>query len=147
MFLGTYSASFDDKARLALPEKWRVELAGGLIVTRGPDHCLLVFPHAGFASLVENVEGLGLERGDARVWARFLSGLATDLEIDRQGRICVSDPLRRFAELGENVSLVGVLNRIEIWNPGHYEQLEKDRAPEIAQIGERLHGLRRASVA
>ncbi len=143
MFLGTYRTAIDDRLRLVLPEKWRAELASGLVLTRGPDRCLLIFPYSGFLTLAQRIEALGLEGGDARLWTRFLSGQATDVEMDKQGRIPITEALRGFAELGDTASLVGTLNRIEVWNPGKYDELDRERVPEIAHVAERLHGLLR----
>ncbi len=144
MFLGLYRATIDDKGRLPLPEKWRAELLQGLVLTRGVDRCLYIFPRNKFTSLAQQIDELGVANADVRNWTRFLSGLATDLDVDRQGRIVVPPPLRQFAGLDGEVDLVGVMTRIEVWAPAKYQELETQGASAIAEVAERVDGILRA---
>ena len=143
MFFGMHQSPADEKGTLTIPEKWRAELAQGYVLTRGLDQCVLLFPRSRFLALTERIEELGMEASDARTWTRFLSTLATDAEIDKHGHLVVPAALREFAELGNEVNLVGAFSRIEIWNPAKYEHLDKQRAPEMSQIAERLHPMLR----
>jgi MraZ protein len=138
MFFGSYPTTIDDKTRLTLFEKWRAELAQGMILTRGLDQCLVIFPRAVFESIAERVQSLGMEGGDARGWARFLNGQAADVELDKQGRIAISRALLQFAGLDQQAVLVGIGNRIEVWNPAKYEAWETERLPQMALVAERL---------
>ena len=99
MFLGTHSPRMDDKGRLVLPAKFREELADGVVLTRGQEHCLYVFGAQEFRRIHEAIRQAPLTSRQARDFLRlFLSG-ASDQVPDRQGRITVPPDLRRYAGL------------------------------------------------
>lgn len=141
MFLGMYHSEIDDKGKLAFPRKWMGELSQGLILTRGIEQSLLVFPVSKFESVARGIDGLGLTSGDVRKWTRFLSALATDLLPDKRGRIIVSPSQLKYAGIVSDVIMVGLLSHIQIWDPPRYEELETKDAPEIIQIAERVDKL------
>jgi MraZ protein len=106
----------DDKGRLAIPARYRVQLGDGLFVTRGLDSCLLGFPRAYWDSLAQKVSSLPLGQMPAREVQRRLFSGAADLTLDRQGRILIPQNLRAFAALGEQVVISGMNDYFEIWS-------------------------------
>ncbi len=145
MFFGSHRHSIDDKGRLTLPAKWRSELAGGVVVTRGLDDCLFVFPKAKFEAIASEIDQQRIELGDVRSWARYFFGKAADAEIDRQGRILIPQNLREFAQLKGEVIVVGVASRIEVWDPECYQgtsaRIESDSSAVAERFAQFLHAV------
>jgi MraZ protein len=146
MFLGTYRTKLDDKGRLTLPRDWTHEFSQGLILTRGVDQSLLVFPISKFESIAKGLDELGLASADVRRWARFLSALAVDLLPDKKGRIPISASQLKFAGIANEVILVGLLSYIQIWDPPKHEELESKDVLDIIQIADRVDKLMRAPI-
>ncbi|HYI13934.1 MAG TPA: division/cell wall cluster transcriptional repressor MraZ [Thermomicrobiales bacterium] len=141
MFLGRHSHNLDDKGRLALPARYREELRDGVVITRGFDNCLLIYPMAAWAPLAERVSALSIGDPDVRLLRRMLFANASDLLLDRQGRILVPAELRTHAGLEREAVVVGMHSFIEIWSPegwaGQDELVERDGA----SIAEKLAAL------
>ena len=116
MFLGTYSPRLDEKGRLILPAKYREELAEGLVLTRGQERCLYVFSVREFERVHEQLRAAPLSSKQARDYIRvFLSG-ASDEVPDKQGRVTIPPPLRDYAGLGRELTVIGAGTRAEIWD-------------------------------
>ena len=116
MFLGTYTPRLDDKGRLILPAKFRGQLAPGLVMTRGQEHCLFLLPVDEFRQMHDQIRAAPVTSKQARDYLRvFLSG-ATDELPDKQGRISIPAPLRQYAGLDRDVAVIGVGRRVEIWD-------------------------------
>ena len=132
MFLGTYEPRLDDKGRLILPAKYREQLQGGLVMTRGQKHCLYVFPMAEFETMQEQLRQAPLASKEARSYLRvFLSG-ALDEVPDKQGRITIPANLRTYAGLDRDLSVIGTGNRIEIWDQTAWNQYLMDQESAFA---------------
>lgn len=115
MFLGTHTPKLDEKGRIILPAKFRDELAGGLVLARGQEHCIYVFSAAGFAEQVAKIKQAPLTSKVAREYVRlFLSGASDDIP-DKQHRVTIPAPLRDYAGLGRELTVIGVGDRAEIW--------------------------------
>lgn len=116
MFLGTYEPRLDEKGRLILPAKFREKLQGGLVITRGQEHCLYVFPMGEFEAMYERLRQEPLSSKEARAYQRlFLSGAVDEIP-DKQGRIVIPAPLRTYAGLGKELAVIGAGSRVEIWD-------------------------------
>ncbi|MDO5727662.1 MAG: division/cell wall cluster transcriptional repressor MraZ [Bowdeniella nasicola] len=116
MFLGTYEPKLDDKGRLILPAKYRDQLTAGLVLTRGQERCLYMFPMREFEAIHEQLRSAPLTSKQARQYLRvFLSG-ATDEQPDKQGRITIPANLREYAGLGRELAVIGMGTRVEIWD-------------------------------
>ena len=116
MFLGTYEPRLDDKGRLILPSKYRDQLAGGLVLTKGHEHCLYVYPLDTFEQLLVALQKAPATSKEARTYTRvFLSG-ANDQIPDKQGRINVPASLREYAHLERELSVIGAGDHVEIWD-------------------------------
>jgi MraZ protein len=116
MFLGTYSPKLDEKGRIILPAKFRDELAGGVVMTRGQEHCIYVFSTREFELLHEKVRQAPVTSKQARDYLRvFLSGASAETP-DKQHRVTVPAPLRNYAGLGRDLVVIGAGSRAEIWD-------------------------------
>lgn len=116
MLLGTHTPKLDEKGRIILPARFRDELQGGLVITRGQENCLFVFSSAEFAAVHDKIRQAPLTSIDARNYLRvFLSGASDELP-DKQGRVTVPVALREYAGLEKDLVVIGVGSRAEIWN-------------------------------
>jgi MraZ protein len=116
VFLGTHTPRLDDKGRLFLPAKFRDRLAGGLVVTRGQERCLYVFPMDEFSRVAETMRSAPLTNKAARDFLRvFLSGASDEIP-DKQGRVSVPSGLRQYAGLTRDCTVIGAGTRIELWD-------------------------------
>jgi len=120
MFRGEYEHNIDEKGRLLLPAKYREELGDTVVLARGSDGQINVFPKAHFDEMERRIEETGDTAG-IRNASRFLSA-AIECEVDRQGRIVVPPTLRRHAKLSSEVIIAGNRRRVEIWNPEQWLQ-------------------------
>ncbi len=117
MFFGEYEHTIDDKNRLTLPARFRDDLAGGVVLTRGLDECLDVYARTDWIGLVEaRLAPLDPFSKEARELKRFFFSAASDAELDKQGRVLVPPALHRHARLGREVVVTGVHDHLEIWN-------------------------------
>ncbi|QRV02768.1 division/cell wall cluster transcriptional repressor MraZ [Arcanobacterium phocisimile] len=138
MFLGTYEPRLDDKGRLILPAKFRDQLANGLVVTRGQEHCLYVFPFAEFENILERLRQAPMTSKEARTYTRvFLSG-ANDQVPDKQGRITLPAALRGYAGLERDLAVIGSGDHVEIWDAQAWESFLATSEDEFADREEEL---------
>ena len=136
MFLGTYSPRMDAKGRIILPAKFREELSAGLVLTRGQERCLYVFPAAEFERIHERVRTAPLPGRAARDFLRvFLSGASDELP-DKQGRITIPPILRQYAGLTDNLVVIGSGTRAEIWDAAAWEEYLARTEAEFAALDE-----------
>ncbi len=141
MFIGEYTYSIDDKKRLALPVKFRGLLGKKAVITRGLDQCLFIFSTKEWESLAEKINKLPLSQADVRGFSRLMLGGAMEVSIDSSGRVLVPDYLKKYANLSKKVSLVGVLNRVELWDEETWEKYKGKTEKEGENIAERLKEL------
>jgi transcriptional regulator MraZ len=117
MFLGEYEHTIDDKNRLTLPARFREAMAAGVVLTRGLDACLDVYPRGDWNRLVEaRLAPLDPFSREARELKRFFFSAAADAEPDRQGRVLVPPALMKHAKLEREVVVAGVHDHLEIWD-------------------------------
>jgi MraZ protein len=116
MFLGEYTHTIDDKGRITIPSKFREELEGGLVVTRGFDNNLMVFPMEQWEELAQRITARPLGDNSVRAFRRRVFSGAADLVPDRQGRIIVPQYLRDFAAIQSEVVIAGMYDYIEMWS-------------------------------
>lgn len=116
MLIGTFTPKLDDKGRLILPAKFREELAPGLVMTRGHEKCLFVFPMNEFQTLHAQLRSAPLTSREARDFNRVLLSGAHDEIPDKQGRVTIPPVLRSWANLSRELAVVGTGNKIEIWD-------------------------------
>jgi MraZ protein len=140
VFLGEYQHSVDSKGRLVLPSRFRDRLERGLVVTKGQERCLYVFPIDKWGQEVEQVNNLPRTDRRSRNYARSFFGSASDQQLDRQGRIQIPQPLREYASLAKDVVVIGVADRVEIWNVESWESVSDEADEQFAGIEEALSG-------
>lgn len=140
MLIGEYKHTLDPKKRLSLPSKWRKELGKKLVVTRGLDNCLFVYPQKEWEAITEKVGRLPLGQADTRSFNRFFLSGAVEVEVDKNGRILVPDFLKDFATLDTKVVLAGIHDRVEIWDEKKWndykERIEKQADALAEKLGE-----------
>jgi MraZ protein len=141
MFLGRHHHSLDTKGRLAIPARFRDELAGGVVLTRGIDRCLSLYPLAEWEPLAAKVNGLPLSDPDARAFRRLVFSEAVDLSLDGQGRILLPPELRGYAGIEREVVVIGVNAYLEIWSPERWDAVNSVIDNDGAEIAHRLASL------
>ncbi len=126
MFLGEYTHTIDDKGRLTIPAKYRADLAGGVVITRGFDQNLIAFPVNEWEALAQRIMERPLADQDVREFRRRLFSGAVDLMPDRQGRILLPPYLRDFAGINGEVVIAGMYNYMEIWSTTAWEGVREN---------------------
>ncbi|GEO25073.1 transcriptional regulator MraZ [Alicyclobacillus acidoterrestris] len=138
MFMGEFEHSLDAKGRLTVPVKFRDELGAQFVVTRGLDKCLFVYPMEEWRILESKLKALPMTRGDARSFVRFFFSGASECELDKQGRILLPQKLRDYAGLDKDCTLIGVSNRVEIWDSNIWAAYATEAETSFADIAENL---------
>jgi MraZ protein len=139
VFTGEFRHSIDAKGRVAVPARFRAELATGAHVARWMDNCLAIFPKQAWQELADRVREQRYADAGARSFSRFLFSGAFDVELDGQGRIVVPSGLRDFAGLKADVVVVGALDHIELWEPGRWNAAAADMSSD--DFAERISNL------
>ena len=121
MFLGEHTHTIDDKGRLTIPAKYRALLAKGMVVTRGFDQNLMLFPIDGWEELAARIAERPLSDESVRSFRRRVFSGAMDLAADKQGRILLPQYLRDFAGINGEVVVAGMFNYLEIWSTENWE--------------------------
>ncbi len=127
MFVGTYQHSIDVKGRLIIPVRFREALGQSFMVSRGTDGCLYVQTTESFRQFMEKIAALPGNSKAARSYVRHYAAGACECELDKQGRIIVPVKLRQSAGLDKDVTLIGVVDRIEIWDSARWEEEDCDQ--------------------
>ena len=116
MFLGTYEPKLDDKGRVILPARFREDMEGGIVLTRGQEHCIYAFPAQEFEQMTVELRRAPLSPKQARDYVRVLLSGAYKEVPDKQGRITLPPDLRKYAGLDRELTVIGAGSRAEIWN-------------------------------
>jgi len=143
MFIGEYLHTLDPKNRISLPAKFRKDLGRTVVMTRGLDHCLFVYPKKAWTKEAEaravHAGGTAAARGLARL---FLAG-AMEAEVDTAGRVLIPDHLKSFANLSSKTVIAGVASRIEIWDEDAWKAytaaIERDADAFAEKLGDAQH--------
>ncbi|BCG60247.1 division/cell wall cluster transcriptional repressor MraZ [Paenibacillus sp. URB8-2] len=138
MFMGEYQHSIDDKGRIIIPAKFRELLGASFVATRGLDSCLFVYPMDEWGIMEQKLKSLPLMKSDARAFSRFFFSGATECQWDKQGRVTLPANLREYAKLDKECVILGVSNRVEIWNKELWEQYFGQSEASFNEIAEKL---------
>lgn len=138
MFIGEYNHTIDDKGRLAIPVKFRGDLAKGAVVTRGLDASLFLFPKEEWDKLAAKLASLPLGQSNSRAFARLMLAGAMDAEVDKQGRIVLPEYLRQYAGITKSVVVAGLYNRLELWDEAKWNAYKAATETEVGDIAEKL---------
>lgn len=139
MLLGEYEHTVDDKSRLTLPAKFRAAMAGGVVLTRGLDACIDAYPVEGWTKLVaSSLAGLNPLSRETRVLERFYYSGAVEVQPDKQGRVMLPPALIEHGRLGREVVVVGMRDRLEIWDRAAWRAQLKEVMGSAEDVAERL---------
>ena len=141
MLIGEYLHTLDNKKRLSLPAKFRREVGRKVVLTRGLDTCLFMFPEKTWKKIAEKLVSLPFGQADTRGMSRFLLAGAVETDVDGAGRILVPDFLKEFADLRSRVVFAGVSDRVEIWNEKTWEEYKHRIEKGADQMAEKLGDL------
>lgn len=138
MLLGTHSPRLDDKGRLVLPAKFRDQLADGIVLTKGQDRCVVLWPAAEFERYAARLNEASRSDAAVRSYLRVLFSGAHDQQPDKQGRITVPAQLRGYADLDGEVIVAGNGPTAELWNTSAWEQYLAAQEQSFAELGEEV---------
>jgi MraZ protein len=136
VFLGTHTPRLDDKGRLILPAKFRDELAGGVVVTKGQERCLYVFSTPEFQRIADQLREQPMTHKAARAYSRVFFASAHDEVPDKQGRVMIPGHLREYAGLNRELVVIGASTRVEIWDKQSWEDYLAQSEEDFADIEE-----------
>jgi len=138
MFLGTYAPKLDEKGRVILPAKFREELAGGVVMTRGQENCIYVFSTREFESLHEKIRQAPVTSKQARDYLRvFLSGASAETP-DKQNRVTIPANLRTYAGLTRDLTVIGAGTRAEIWDSEAWDAYLAEQEAAFSETAEEV---------
>ena len=122
--LGTHSYQLDPKGRISLPARFREAFADGAVLTLGQDGCLFCFPRAEWEARAAEVRNLPLSDAQGRAYSRLFFGKAESVDLDAQGRLVIPARLRAQAQIHKEAVVLGVFDRMEIWDRQAHERYE-----------------------
>ena len=138
MLSGEYRHSIDTKGRMIIPSKFREELGNNFIVTKGLEGCLFVYSITNFEKIVERLRKLPFMKQEVRMFMRLFLAGARELEFDKQGRINIPNSLLEYAKIKKECVIIGVLDRLEIWNEELYQKTVDDNYESFGDIAESI---------
>ncbi|MBB5145764.1 MraZ protein [Cerasibacillus quisquiliarum] len=136
--MGEFQHNIDTKGRVIVPSKFRDDLGNRFVLTRGLDKCLFSYPMEEWRVLEQKLKKLPLTKKDARAFTRFFFSGAVECEVDKQGRINIPAPLRKYAQLEKECVVIGVSNRIEFWSKDVWDDYVLQSEESFADIAENL---------
>ena len=138
MFLGTHTPKIDDKGRVILPAKFRAGLADGVVLTKGQDRSLVLWPIAEFESAAARIREASQSNAAVRAYSRVLFSSAFDQVPDKQGRITVPPALRDYAGLERGCVVVGNHHTVEIWDEHAWQDYLRAQDDHFAGVSEEV---------
>lgn len=137
MFMGEFHHTLDEKGRITLPSKIRLELGENFIVTRGLDNCLYIYSENGWNNIINKYKELPNTK-DARNFMRFFLSGATENNTDKQGRLNISQSLIKYASLNKNCIIIGVNDHLEIWSEENWNKFIEENEESFTDIADSL---------
>lgn len=137
MFMGEYNHTIDEKGRITIPSKIREQLGEEFIITRGMDKCLFVYPKKEWEKVIDKYKELPNTK-DARNFMRFFLSGASISEFDKQGRINIANPLKNYAALKKECVIIGVNERLEIWDKEAWNIFLEQNEENFSDIADKL---------
>lgn len=138
MFIGEFHHSIDEKGRLTIPSKFRSDLGSEFIITRGLDKCLFIYSKKEWETIIEKLRTLPFTKKDARNFSRFFLSGATVCEFDKSGRINITSPLKIYADLNKECVIIGVNDRLEIWDEDNFNNFLSTNEENFSELAENL---------
>jgi MraZ protein len=138
VFTGEYFHTFDSKGRVIIPAKFREELGESFFLGKGFDNCLFVFPNSEWEVFLDELKKLSVLSNEQRKFTRKLLSGFIECSMDKQGRILLPPNLREYSRLKDEAVVIGVLNRIEIWNKKDWDKYSDDENMDFEDMAEKM---------
>ncbi|MDP4014835.1 MAG: division/cell wall cluster transcriptional repressor MraZ [Candidatus Nanopelagicales bacterium] len=138
MLLGTHQPRLDEKGRMVLPSKFRQEFADGVVMTKGQDRCVVLWPSAEFSKYSERLNEASRSNAAVRSYLRVLFSSAFDQSLDKQGRVSVPAALRDFASLDRDVVITGNGSTAEVWNGPAWQDYVSGQEASFSDLAEEV---------
>ncbi len=137
-FFGTFTPRLDEKGRLTLPAKFRSRLERGIVLTRGQDKCIYGWTPDDFGVFADRMRQLSFTDSGARNFVRmFFSGMSEEMP-DKQGRVPIPSVLRTWASLERECTVVGAMDRIEIWDSARWDEFQSNLETPFSEMSEEV---------
>lgn len=136
--MGEFRHTLDDKYRLIIPSKFRDELEGHFVLTRGLDTCLFAFPMTEWARQEQLITELPMTMADGRAFSRLFFSGAIECDLDKQGRSVIPAHLREYAKIDKDIVIIGVSTRFEVWALQVWENYMAQVTSSYEAIAEKL---------
>ncbi len=142
MLIGEYIHTLDEKNRVSLPAKFRKEMGKKIIITPGLGQCLFIFTTAEWVKvskkLSDSDSDLSFLKADQRSFNRYMFGRAAEVEVDGVGRILIPEFLQQGIRLRDKAAIIGVKDRVEVWNEKAWSEQKEKVSKEAEQLAEKL---------
>ncbi|MDD3662897.1 MAG: division/cell wall cluster transcriptional repressor MraZ [Candidatus Pacebacteria bacterium] len=138
MLIGEYTHTLDEKNRMSLPVKFRKEIGNSVVIAPGLDNCLSLFTIKEWQKISSKLSDSSMLASDNRSFSRFMFGQAVDVGVDSQGRILIPENLKNRSKLSSKVVVIGVQNRVEIWNEKTWNDYKKVVEKEADALADKL---------
>lgn len=138
MFIGEYEHTLDEKKRISLPKQFRTSLGKKMVITRGLDNCLFVYPRKNWDKIAAKLDQLSFAQADTRGFNRFILSGAAEVETDAAGRILIPEHQKEFAGLTKTVVFAGVADRVEVWDSEKWKTYKSAIMSKVDQMSEKL---------
>jgi MraZ protein len=138
MLIGEYRHTIDTKKRLSLPAKFRKLMGKNMVITRGFDNCLSIYPLLEWKNVANKLRDLSMGQADTRGFTRFMLSGAVDVSVDSLGRVLIPDFLKEFAQLQTKVVLIGINDHIEVWSEKAWDTYKKRIEEQADVLAEKL---------
>lgn len=138
MLIGEYTHTLDNKNRMSLPVKFRKEVGKSVVIAPGLDNCLSLFTVKEWQKISGKLSDSSMIASDNRSFSRFMFGQAVNLDVDSQGRILIPENLKNRSKLSSKVVVIGVQNRIEIWNEKAWDKYKKIVETQADALADKL---------
>jgi MraZ protein len=140
-FIGEYQHKLDSKNRFSLPSKIRATIGEVVIVTKGLDGCSYVYSQPAWEEITAKLSSLSLGSRSARAFNRFVQSSATEITVDKSGRILLPENLRNHTDIDSEVIIAGVGNHLELWQPATWQNQLQQLDDSVDQMAEQLSDL------
>jgi MraZ protein len=138
MLIGEYKHNVDPKKRLSIPARMRRDTGDKVVITKGLDNCLFLFPMSEWDKLAKKLGELPMGQQDTRGFVRLMLSGAVEAELDQLGRVLLPDYLKEYAGIAKSATIVGVFNRLEIWDSNAWDDYKGNIEKNNDKIAEKL---------
>ncbi|MCM8818510.1 MAG: division/cell wall cluster transcriptional repressor MraZ [Candidatus Omnitrophica bacterium] len=143
VYFGEYRSKIDKQGRIVIPSRLREQIkkdnsSNNIYITKGIEKCLFIFTETTFEEQGEKINDLSFTKGNPRVFTRFFYSGSFKEKIDNQGRILIPVQLIEYAEIKENVVIIGAGKRIEIWDEIKWNEFYNKYFSSYGEISEKI---------